>query len=59
MIMFFFAASFLVLDAYLKTRQAHQRPDVAEAKFKELIKERDENPFNFGMVPDYTKEFNF
>ena len=23
MIMFFFAASFLVLDAYLKTRQAH------------------------------------
>ena len=22
------------------------------------MKERDENPFNFGMVPDYRKSFN-
>ena len=59
MIMFFFAASFLVLDAYLKTRQAHLEPEEATEKFEELIEERDKNPFNFGMVPDYTTEFNF
>ena len=59
MIMFITAASFLILDAYLKTREAQNNPEVAKATFEALIKERDENPFNFGMVPDYTKDFNF
>ena len=59
MIMFFFAASFLVLDAYLKTRQAQSNPEEAKRTYAALIKERDENPFNFGMVPDYTSEFTF
>lgn len=27
--------------------------------YEKLIEERDSNPFNFGMVPDYTKSFNF
>ena len=59
MIMFFFAASFLVLDAFLKTRQAQSNPEEAKKTYEALIRERDENPFNFGMVPDYTSEFNF
>ena len=59
MIMFFFAASFLVLDAFLKTRQAQSNPEEAKKTYEALIRERDDNPFNFGMVPDYTSEFNF
>lgn len=54
MIMFFFAASFLILDAYLKTREASSEPEAAKLTYDKLIKERDSNPFNFGMVPDYT-----
>lgn len=59
MIMFFFAALFLVLDAYLKTIEAERNPDVAIETYKRLRKERNTNAFNFGMVPDYTKDFSF
>ena len=54
MIMFFFAATFLILDAYLKTREASSEPEAAKLTYNKLIRERDSNPFNFGMVPDYT-----
>ena len=59
MIMFVTAASFLVLDALLKTREAQINPEEANQTYDKLIFERDQNPFNFGMVPDYTKSFNF
>lgn len=59
MIMFSCAAAFLILDAYLKTREAQFHPEDANETYQKLTKERDENPFNFGMVPDYTKSFNF
>lgn len=59
MIMFICAASFLILDAYLKTREAQFNPEEAKMTYEKLIEERDSNPFNFGMVPDYTKSFNF
>ncbi len=59
MIMFACAASFLILDAYLKTREAQFNPEEAKMTYLKLIEERDSNPFNFGMVPDYTKSFNF
>lgn len=58
MIMLFFAASFLVLDAWLKTVEAQRNPVDAKETFDRLKKERNSNPFNISMVPDYTATFN-
>lgn len=40
------AALFLILDGYMKTRQAESEPEIARATYKKLIKDRDENIFN-------------
>ena len=59
MIMFFCAASFLIIDAYLKTKEAQKSPDIAKETFEKLSHERDTYPFIFGMVPDYRNSFDF
>ena len=59
LIMLLCAASFLILDAYLKTREAQNNPEEAKRTYLNLLRERDENPFNFGMVPDYRRKFSF
>lgn len=52
------AALFLIVDAWLKTMQARDEPEVALATMKALEKEARNNPLNFSVVPNYTKDFN-
>ena len=59
MIMFLCAALFLILDAYLKTREAQFNPEQAKLNYENLKKERETNPLNVGMVPDYREDFTF
>ena len=56
--MFAAAALFLIIDAYLKTRQASKEPEIAKAIIEQLKKERKENAFNISIVPDYTADFS-
>ena len=59
MIMFLCAALFLILDAYLKTREAQNDPEQAKLNYEHLIRERETNSLNVGMVPDYREHFTF
>ena len=52
------AALFLIVDAYLKTLNAEKEPEVALETIEKLQKEREENIFNWSIVPDYTAEFS-
>ena len=52
------AALFLIIDAYLKCLNAEQEPELAQATIEKLQKEREENIFNWSIVPDYTAEFS-
>lgn len=52
------AALFLIIDAYLKCLNAEQEPELAQATIQKLQKERDENIFNWSIVPDYTADFS-
>lgn len=52
------AALFLIVDAWLKTRQAREEPEVALKTMKALEKEARNNPLNFSVVPNYTETFN-
>ena len=54
LIMLVCAALFLITDAFLKTEQAKVEPDVAKDTIKRLRAERNNNAFNWSIVPDYT-----
>ena len=58
LLMLLCAALFLIVDAYLKTLNAEKEPEVALETIEKLQKEREENIFNWSIVPDYTAEFS-